>query len=90
MRAKDGCKLTKVSPVRVKNGEPIVAYICSYMKLMDYFVLKNKDGKIIKSVFSSQKDTLSCREDEGEYIEEMHYSGCPYWNRETPSIDDFL
>ena len=53
-------------------------------------MVKNKDGKIIKSVFSSQKDTLSCREDEGEYIEEMHYSGCPYWNRETPNIDDFL
>jgi len=90
MCGKDGYKISKGSPLLDKNGEPIVAYICSYRKPMDYFVVKNKDGKIIKSVFSSQKDTLSCREDEGEYIEEMHYSGCPYWNRETPNIDDFL
>lgn len=90
MCGKDGYKISKGSPLLDKEGNPIVAYICPYRKPMDYLVIKNKDGKIIKSFFTSQKGDFSPNESEGEYLEQLHYEGCPYWNRETPDIDDFL
>jgi len=90
MCGKDGYKISKGSPLLDKEGNPIVAYICPYRKPMTYFVIKNKDGKIIKSVFEDQKDTLKANDSNGEFIEEMRYEGCPYWNRPSAEIDDFL
>jgi hypothetical protein len=90
MCGKDGFKISKGSPLLDKEGNPIVAYICPYRKPMDYYVVKNAEGKIIKSVFEEEKDSLCFDEDKGEFIEKLSYKGCPYWNRETPDIDDFL
>ena len=90
MCGKEGYKISKGSPLLDKEGNPIVAYICPYRKPMTYFVIKNKDGKIIKSVFEDQKDTLKANDSNGEFIEEMRYEGCPYWNRPSVEIDDFL
>ena len=90
MCGKDGYKISKGSPLLDKNGEPIVAYICPHRKPLDYYALKNKDGKIIKSVFKKDKDILTPKEEEGEYIEEIEYKGCPYWNKPKQEIDDFF
>ena len=90
MCGKDGYKISKGSPLLDKNGDPIVAYICPYRKPMDYLVIKDKNGKIKKSFFMSEKGSALPNKDEGEYLEELHYEGCPYWNRKTPDIDDFL
>ena len=90
MCGKDGYKISKGSPLLDKEGNPIVAYICSYRKPMTYYVIKNKKGKIIKSAFEDQKDSLKPNESNGEFIEKLEYKGCPYWNRPTVEIDDFL
>ena len=90
MCGKDGYKISKGSPLLDKEGNPIVAYICPYRKPLTHYVVKDKSGKIIKSVFEEQKDSLSPREDKGEYIEKVEYKGCPYWNRPKAKIDDFL
>ena len=90
MCGKDGYKISKGKPLLDKDGNPIVAYICPYRKPMDFYVIKNSSGKIIKSVFEDDKDTLIPKEEEGEFIEKVEYKGCPYWNRPKAEIDDFL
>ena len=64
-------------PLLDSNGNKVVAYICPYIEPVDYSVIKNSDGKIIKSVFLEDKETLTLNKDEGEFVEDMHYSGCP-------------
>lgn len=90
MCGKDGYKISKGKPLLDKNGEPIVAYICSYRKPLTYYVIKNKTGKIIKSVFKERKSILTPDESKGEYVEKVEYKGCPYWNKPPVEIDDFL
>lgn len=90
MCGKDGYKISKGKPLLDKNGEPIVAYICSYRKPLTYYTIKNKEGKIIKSVFKEAKNSLTPNKSEGEYIDEIEYKGCPYWNKPPVEIDDFL
>ena len=90
MCGKDGYKISKGSPLLDKEGNPVVAYICSYRKPMNYYVVKNSDGKIIKSYFEEDKDTIVLNKDEGETLEAMEYKGCPYWNKPKIDIDDLL
>lgn len=90
MCGKDGYKISKGSPMLDKEGNPIVAYICPYRKPLTYYVIKNLDGKIIKSVFEEHKDSLKPNIEDGEYIEEIQYNGCPHWNKPKPEIDDFF
>jgi hypothetical protein len=90
MCGKDGYKISKGKPLLDKNGEPIVAYICAHRKPLTYYVIKNIDGKIIKSAFEKDKDTLIPNEDKLEYVQKIEYKGCPYWNKPKEEIDDFL
>ena len=90
MCGKDGYKIYRGKPLLDKEGNKVVAYICSYRKPLDYYVLKNKDGKIIKSVFTENKDSLTPNLKAGETLELVKYSGCPYWNKTSENIDDFL
>jgi hypothetical protein len=90
MCGKDGYKISKGSPLLDKEGNPVVAYICSYRKPMNYYVVKNSDGKIIKSYFEEDKDTIILNKEEGEILELMEYKGCPYWNKPKIDIDDLL
>ena len=90
MCGKDGYKISKGEPLLDKEGNPIVAYICPYRKPMDFYVIKNSKGKIIKSAFEEDKDTLIPNDFEGEFIEKVEYKGCPYWNRPKVEIDDLL
>ena len=47
---------------------------CAYKFAFDYWKLMSKDGKILKT---SKNNDLIPNEEEGEYIEEAHYGGCP-------------
>ena len=88
MCGKDGYKISKGQPVLDKSGQPIVAYICSIGKPLDYYVLKDENGKIIKSAFKENKESLKA--EEGQTIEMIEYKGCPYWNKPKVDIDDFF
>lgn len=56
-----------------KSGEP--AWECFAKSSKDYYVLINKDGKILKS--SLDKSELSMQD--GYKIEKRRYNGCPRW-----------
>lgn len=90
MCGKDGYKISKGKPLLDKEGNPIVAYICSYRKPLDYYVVKNSEGKVIKSYFKEDKDTITLDSSKNETLELIHYKGCPYWNRDPVEIDDIL
>lgn len=90
MCGKDGYKMSRGSPVLDKEGNPIVAYICPYRKPMNYYAVKNSSGKIIKSYFEEDKDSITFKEEEGEVLELLKYKGCPYWNKPAADIDDLL
>ena len=80
-----------LSGISVLNKiEPIVAYICPYRKPLDFIALKNKDGKTIRGFFKEQKDKIPVNKENGEFIEDDSYSGCPYWNKPKIETDDFL
>ena len=70
---KDGFKMSYGQPVLDKLGEPIKAFICPYRKPMDYYALKDKDDKILKSAFIEKKDSLEAKTEEGEKIVKMNY-----------------
>jgi hypothetical protein len=86
---KDGFKMSYGQPVLDKSGEPIKAFICPYRKPMEYYVLQDKHGKILKSAFTEKKDSLEAKTKEGEKIVKMNYDGCPHWQNKN-KIDDFL
>ena len=48
---------------------------------MSYYVLVNKDGKIKKSAFLDDHDSLLSIKEEGDEIEVRDYAGCPHWNK---------
>ena len=50
--------------------------------------VKDENGKIIKSVFKENKDSLKAKD--GQTIEMIEYKGCPYWNKPKVDIDDFF
>ena len=90
MCGKDGFKISKGKPLIGDDGNPVVAYICPYRKPMDYVSLKDSEGNIIRSFFKDDPELNTLVLKEGESLSEMHYSGCPRWNKDTSEIDDFL
>ena len=46
---------------------------------MDYYVLLNKDKKIISSVFEEDKEKLIADESKGEVVQKKSYDGCPHF-----------
>ena len=56
---------------------------------MEYYVLKDKDDKILKSAFVEKKDSLEAKTEEGEKVVKMSYDGCPHWQNKN-KLDDFL
>jgi hypothetical protein len=53
-------------------------WICPLHKPYDYYVLKDKKGKVIKSAFKEEE--LTADESKGQKIEVIHYEGCPKFN----------
>lgn len=87
---KDGFKMSRGQPVLDKNGDPIKAFICSFRKPFDYYVLKNKDGSIIKTAFKDDLKSLEDIKNSGDTIELTSYKGCPYWiPSESEHVDLF-
>jgi hypothetical protein len=84
---REGYKKYKGEEILDKDGNKIPNYICPFRRPMDYYVLLNKDKKIIKSAFESEADTLIPNEAEGETVELRHYEGCPHWNKKE--VDEF-
>tara|TARA_Y100000361_G_scaffold153907_1_gene177217 strand:+ start:20113 stop:21198 length:1086 start_codon:yes stop_codon:yes gene_type:complete len=86
---KDGYKMSRGQPVLDKNGDPIVAFICSYRKPFSYYALKDKDGKIISTAFLDDHHELLNKKRETDSIELLEYEGCPHWK--TPEhVDLFI
>jgi hypothetical protein len=79
--------MSKGQPVLDKNGEPIKAFICPYRKPMEYYALKDADGKIKKTSSIENKHELEIKD--GDEILKMKYDGCPHWQKKQV-IDDFL
>ncbi len=88
MCGKDGYKMSRGEPVLDKSGKPIVAFICPHRKPLDYYVLKDESGNIIKSTFKENKESLTA--EKGQTIELIKYGGCPYWHKPKSEIDDFF
>ena len=86
---KNGFKISKGQPLLDSNGNKIPAYICPYRNPLSYWIVKDPEGKIIKSVFQDEKDSLVNFEKEGFSIDLFEYKGCPYWLQKQSS-DSFF
>jgi hypothetical protein len=76
---KDGPKISRGQPVLDKNGDPVMAFICSFRKPFSYYALKNSDGSLVSTAFLDDKSDLEKIKSKDQVIELMEYSGCPYW-----------
>lgn len=68
-----------------KDGSPM--WYCNYKFPFDYYVLKDKDGNLIKSVKEEDEYKLVADKSSGEYIEKLHYEGCPKFTVKKDGID---
>jgi hypothetical protein len=59
---------------------------CPYLDTIDYKVLLDKDGKIIKSIFADKEfKPLDIKKD--YHIEIRRYEGCPAWKKSNNDFD---
>ena len=73
-----------------KNGNPIPAFICSFRKPFSYYALKDSSGKVLKTCFIDDLNSLEKVKKEGQSIDRMEYEGCPYWKpSESEHVDLF-
>ena len=87
---KDGFKVSRGQPVLDKNGNPIPAFICSFRKPFPYYALKDSSGKVLKTCFIDDLNSLEKVKKEGQSIDRMEYEGCPYWKpSESEHVDLF-
>ncbi len=87
---KDGYKIFKKKPLLDKDGNKVPAYICPYRKPLEYYVVKDRAGKIIKSALKDKKFSLSPDSSKGETLELFKYNGCPHWTQKRENLDDFF
>ena len=87
---KDGYKIYRGEPLRDKDGNKVVAYICPYRKPLDYYVLKDKGGAIMQSFFEDSKGSATPNKEAGETLEAVKYAGCPYWYPQEQNSGDIL
>ena len=81
---KDGYKMCRGKEVLDKSGEPIKAFICSFRKPLEYYVLLSAKGDVKKSVYKEDLYELEGLKQKGETIERREYKGCPHWqNKQT-------
>ena len=76
---KEGYKKRRGEFLLDAEGCKIENYICSVRKPMEYYVLLDKDGKIIGSSFKDDKKSLQAKKKKGQKIELRKYQGCPKW-----------
>lgn len=85
---KEGFKISKGKPLLDSSGNKVVAYICPYRNPRTYYVLKDSDGNIIKSVLQEDKDSLTPDDKAGELVETVDYPGCPHWHKSEQKDSD--
>ena len=76
---KEGYKKRRGQFLLDAEGSKIENYICSVRKPMEYYVLLDKDGKILASAFKKDKKLLQNKKQKGQKIELRKYAGCPRW-----------
>ena len=76
---KEGYKKRRGEFLLDAQGSKIESYICSVRKPMEYYVLLDKDGKILASSFKADKKKLQNKKQKGQKIELRKYAGCPRW-----------
>ena len=86
---REGFKQSRGELVLDAQGNKIPNYICPYRQARDYYVLLDKNGKILKSTFAETPEELVADDAAGEKIECRNYNGCPHWNKETKDEFDF-
>lgn len=79
------CGFAKEPGQLKKDGTPM--WHCNYKFPFNYYALKDSAGVILKSVKEGEEHKLIANEDEGQYIEKMHYEGCPKFNVKNSDID---
>lgn len=79
------CGFAKEPGQLKKDGTPM--WHCNYKFPFYYFALKSKDGTLIKSVKEEEEHKLVADKDAGEYIEKLHYKGCPKFNVKNNDLD---
>jgi hypothetical protein len=62
---------------------------CQYLKPIKYKVLIDKNGRILKSIFSDQEFKEKDLNIDGVKVEHRHYNGCPVWNQPRNNEFDF-
>lgn len=70
------CGFAKYKGQKKKDGN--VMWHCDFKFSFDYYVLYDKNNKLIKTSFS-EKD-LNVDPKKGEYVKKEHYTGCPKFN----------
>ena len=78
---KEGYKKRRGQFLLDAQGSKIESYICSVRKPMEYYVLIDKDGKILASTFKGDKKSLQNKKKKGQKIELRKYAGCPRWEK---------
>jgi hypothetical protein len=79
------CGFAKQPGQLKKDGTPM--WHCNYKFPFDFFALKDSDGNIIKTAKEGEEHKLSPDDSVGEYLEKMHYEGCPKFNTQKDSFD---
>lgn len=69
-----------------KDGS--VMWHCPFKFSFDYLALKNKDGIIKKTCKIEDKEELLLSQEEGDYIEELSYDGCPKHTQTSSNESD--
>ena len=82
-----GYKKSRGEYVLDSQGQKIPSYICPFREPLDFFRLKDKNGKIIKTSFT--KDELLPLRAKGYKIEKAFYEGCPHWQNKE-ALSDLL
>jgi hypothetical protein len=84
---KKGYKKSRGEYVLDSQGNKIKSYICPFREPLDFFVLKDKKGNIVRSAFTKQE--LVSMESDDLTVEKSSYDGCPHWQNKE-SLSDLL
>ena len=62
---------------------------CPFKFEFDYYSLKDSSGQLKKNSFIDDREVLEDLLEEGDYIEKLHYDGCPpHRSSSTGEIND--
>jgi len=83
MCGKQGFKKSKGEYLLDKDGNKVPNYICEFRNNFDYYAILNKEGKLIKCVFS-EDECLNLKD--GLSYEKRSYDGCPHFKQKDSSF----